>query len=59
MESPYSPSFQIADKVGLMNFFNTFGYVVIDNVLSNEECDSTVDEVWEYLTKRGTLLLTL
>jgi hypothetical protein len=53
MESPYSPSFQITDKDGIVNYFNTYGYVVVDNVLSEEDCNLTGDEVLEYLTKRG------
>ncbi|ETO23648.1 hypothetical protein RFI_13531 [Reticulomyxa filosa] len=30
-------------------FFDTFGIVVIDNVLSNEECEKSQDEIWSHL----------
>lgn len=49
----YTTSFDISDVHGIVNYFDTYGYVVIDNVLSQEECDLTVDECWDYLIKRG------
>ena len=34
-------------------FFDTYGIVVVRNVLSDEECDATVDEMWESVAPLG------
>ena len=49
----YTASFEITNIEEIVNYFDKYGYVVIDNVLSQEECHLSVDECWDYLTKRG------
>ncbi len=36
----------------IQQFFKQFGFVVIRDVLSKEECDATEKDVWEYLESR-------
>lgn len=33
-------------------FFKKYGFVVIDNVLTKEETEDTIDEIWNYLESR-------
>lgn len=49
----YTKSFEISDVEEIANYFDKYGYVVIDNVLGQEDCNLTVDECWDYLIKRG------
>jgi len=44
-------SFTIDDEENYLQFFNKFGFVVIDNVLEKNEIDTTILEVWETLEK--------
>ena len=34
-----------------IEFFNEHGYVIIPNVISDEECDRCLDEIWEMIEK--------
>jgi hypothetical protein len=52
----YNVSFQVHEKEAMLNYFNENGYVVVDNVLSENDCDLSVDEIWMYLEKRGMQL---
>eukprot|EP00761_Pharyngomonas_kirbyi_P003690 gb/GECH01003694.1/.p1 GENE.gb/GECH01003694.1/~~gb/GECH01003694.1/.p1 ORF type:complete len:387 (+),score=91.42 gb/GECH01003694.1/:1-1161(+) len=39
-------SFNIEQTQEIKQFFEKYGFVVVDNVLSSEECDASIDEVW-------------
>ena len=45
----YVTSFDLDDTEELLSFFVTYGFVVIRDVLSSEECDVSCDEVWSSL----------
>ncbi len=34
-----------------MNFFEQYGFVVVNNVLSGDQVNATVDEIWTELEK--------
>ena len=34
-------------------FFEKYGFVIIRDVLTKEECTATVDEIWDYVEKKG------
>jgi len=42
-------SFTVDQQEEYLAFFEKFGFVVVDNVLTQDEVDDTVDEVWQYL----------
>jgi hypothetical protein len=39
-------SFALEDSEGSQAFFDEFGFVVVDNVLSKKECEDTINEIW-------------
>lgn len=41
------PSSFHAQKAEYLEFFNRYGFVVIDNVLDRPEVDATIDEIWK------------
>lgn len=45
----YVVSFDVNDTHGIQTFFNYHGLVAIHNVLNEQECDKTVDEIWDFL----------
>eukprot|EP01127_Copromyxa_protea_P003151 TRINITY_DN13010_c0_g1_i1.p1 TRINITY_DN13010_c0_g1~~TRINITY_DN13010_c0_g1_i1.p1 ORF type:complete len:361 (+),score=76.33 TRINITY_DN13010_c0_g1_i1:119-1201(+) len=51
--SPYYTSFSKDDKEGYLAFFNENGFVVIDDIISQEDCKASQQEVWTYLEQRG------
>jgi len=54
LESPkYYTSFNINQKEEYKAYFDKYGFVVVDNVLSMEECLASQAEVWSFLSKRG------
>eukprot|EP01004_Peranema_trichophorum_P004530 NODE_3447_length_1349_cov_23.266721_g3009_i0.p1 GENE.NODE_3447_length_1349_cov_23.266721_g3009_i0~~NODE_3447_length_1349_cov_23.266721_g3009_i0.p1 ORF type:complete len:386 (+),score=81.51 NODE_3447_length_1349_cov_23.266721_g3009_i0:57-1160(+) len=50
-EQGYVKSFSLENLDEMKDFFNRYGVVVVSNVLSQEECKSTVDEIWSWLEK--------
>eukprot|EP01126_Amoeba_proteus_P040742 TRINITY_DN4362_c0_g1_i5.p1 TRINITY_DN4362_c0_g1~~TRINITY_DN4362_c0_g1_i5.p1 ORF type:complete len:199 (-),score=45.71 TRINITY_DN4362_c0_g1_i5:613-1209(-) len=55
MNDRYFQSFSIDDKESYLQHFHEFGFVVVDNVLSSDECSASVGEVWNYLRERGVM----
>eukprot|EP01091_Cochliopodium_minus_P004263 TRINITY_DN1415_c0_g2_i1.p1 TRINITY_DN1415_c0_g2~~TRINITY_DN1415_c0_g2_i1.p1 ORF type:complete len:365 (-),score=100.75 TRINITY_DN1415_c0_g2_i1:483-1577(-) len=43
----YTKSFSLEELDKAKEFFDDFGFVVVNNVLTNEECELTIDEIWE------------
>ena len=33
----------------MKQFFDEYGFVVVRDVLSKDECDATVEDIWNYL----------
>eukprot|EP01094_Clydonella_sp_ATCC50884_P002954 TRINITY_DN1226_c0_g1_i1.p1 TRINITY_DN1226_c0_g1~~TRINITY_DN1226_c0_g1_i1.p1 ORF type:complete len:449 (-),score=133.42 TRINITY_DN1226_c0_g1_i1:125-1471(-) len=46
-EEGFVRSFAADDTEGIRAFFERYGFVVVDNVLSSAECERTVDEMWQ------------
>lgn len=40
-------SFKVKDTTEIKLFFREYGYVVVDNVITNSECYKTCDEIWD------------
>ncbi|KAL6041506.1 Phytanoyl-CoA dioxygenase [Balamuthia mandrillaris] len=50
-EEGYVHSFSLDDDPqALLDFFQEFGFVVVDNVLDPEDCDRTIDEIWQLVS---------
>lgn len=49
----FAASFDLNDTVAWRAFFDTYGLVVLRDVLSEQECKATVDEMWESLAPLG------
>ncbi len=45
----YVQSFVDPQYPKAVEFFEKFGFVVLADVLSNEECQRSVDDVWDYI----------
>lgn len=45
----YIKSFTVDQDKEILDFFKTFGFVVVRNVLSKEDCQNTVDEMFSIL----------
>ena len=39
----------------ILQFFEDYGFVVIRDVLTEEECEATIDEMWTYIETRAFL----
>lgn len=50
----YTKSFNIEDKTNILLFFKEYGFVIIDNIISNEECKKTELEIFNYLNITDT-----
>eukprot|EP01089_Gocevia_fonbrunei_P020695 TRINITY_DN7773_c0_g1_i1.p1 TRINITY_DN7773_c0_g1~~TRINITY_DN7773_c0_g1_i1.p1 ORF type:complete len:370 (+),score=80.55 TRINITY_DN7773_c0_g1_i1:124-1233(+) len=42
----YVESFNVEDEESWMTFFNKFGFVVIKEILSTEEIEKSIDDIW-------------
>ena len=45
----YVLSFAPEDEEGYLEFFNKYGVVVVNSLLTEEECSKSVDQLWEFL----------
>ncbi|KYQ91451.1 putative phytanoyl-CoA dioxygenase [Tieghemostelium lacteum] len=45
----YLPSFTVEQETEYHQFFKTFGFVIIRDVLSKDECQNTIDDIWNYI----------
>lgn len=52
MNSLYTESFTLNEKKEILHFFEEYGYVVIDNILTKEECENTLDNMNIFLNKK-------
>ena len=43
----YLIAFDVEEEEKIKNFFDEFGFVVIQNCCSKEDCEKTIDEIWE------------
>eukprot|EP01125_Pyxidicula_operculata_P019818 TRINITY_DN7210_c0_g1_i1.p1 TRINITY_DN7210_c0_g1~~TRINITY_DN7210_c0_g1_i1.p1 ORF type:complete len:369 (-),score=82.34 TRINITY_DN7210_c0_g1_i1:26-1132(-) len=53
MSAKYFQSFHVDDHENYVKFFNDNGFAVIDNILSEEECTNSIEEIWNYLEEKG------
>ncbi|KAJ0398429.1 hypothetical protein P43SY_001916 [Pythium insidiosum] len=53
MSSTFVKSYRVEDVDDYVAAFRRDGYVVIEDVLSSQECAKSIDEVWTYLEKDG------
>ena len=44
-------SFECDDVANYMKFFDDYGFVVINNVLTTQEIQSNIEEIWDELEK--------
>ena len=47
-------SFSCDDVEGIKEFYETYGFVVIANAISDEEADAAYSEIWDYLEGRSS-----
>lgn len=45
----FAVSFSVDDEAGFKKFFDEYGFVVVDGVLSEEECNASIEEIWQEL----------
>ena len=43
----YVKSFSIDELDKAKEFFDEYGFMVVNNVLTQEECNLTIDEIWD------------
>eukprot|EP01095_Lingulamoeba_sp_RSL-Kostka_P001398 TRINITY_DN11979_c0_g1_i3.p1 TRINITY_DN11979_c0_g1~~TRINITY_DN11979_c0_g1_i3.p1 ORF type:complete len:220 (+),score=68.45 TRINITY_DN11979_c0_g1_i3:38-697(+) len=48
-EEGFVKDFSVDDIEGIVDFFNEYGFVVVKNVLTDEECDQSIEEIWNYI----------
>eukprot|EP01126_Amoeba_proteus_P017957 TRINITY_DN188_c0_g1_i9.p1 TRINITY_DN188_c0_g1~~TRINITY_DN188_c0_g1_i9.p1 ORF type:complete len:253 (-),score=38.55 TRINITY_DN188_c0_g1_i9:679-1437(-) len=53
-EAGFVQSFTISQTAEYQQFFRTFGFVVIDKVLTPECVDGTIDEIWNHIESTPT-----
>ena len=51
--SGYTKSFSDPEDAQLAAFFEEYGFAVVSNVLTAEECTETIDELWRYVESEG------
>ena len=54
-DSRYYQSFSVHEREAYKTFFEKTGFVVIDDVLTQDECKESIEEIWRYLEDRGML----
>ena len=47
----YTKSFKYTQKEEYKHFFNEYGFVVIDNILTKDQCSDSIDDMWNYIEK--------
>jgi len=50
-EEGYCQAFTPEQEQEYLEFFNTYGVVVVSNILNDEECIRTENEIWEFITR--------
>lgn len=45
----YIQAFGVEETKEIKQFFEKFGFVVIRDVLTKEECDVTIDDMWNFI----------
>lgn len=48
-DARFVKSFSLQQVEEFTQFFHHFGFVVVDNVFSQEECQATIDDIWSIL----------
>ena len=48
-DSKFCKSFSVKEKKEILQFFDEFGFVIINNVLSPKEIQDSIDEIWNIL----------
>jgi len=51
--SDFVQSFTVEQITEYKKFFHEFGFVVIRDIMTTEDCEATVDDIWKYLGKKG------
>jgi ectoine hydroxylase-related dioxygenase (phytanoyl-CoA dioxygenase family) len=52
----YMKSFTIEERQGYKNFFDAYGFVVIRDVISESDCETSIGEVWESLQEKNQFI---
>ena len=55
-DDKYVKSFTVDQKEQYKQFFDEYGVVVIRDILTKEECEKSVEEVWDFLERHHTKL---
>lgn len=50
----YVESFLITQEDEIKEFFNQFGFVVVRDAITPQDCTDTIDEIWTMLEKKST-----
>lgn len=50
-EEGYVQSFSVSEVDKYKEFFKKFGFVVVRDILTKEECEDTIQDIWNNLTK--------
>ena len=48
-DNGYCVSFDQSQHTEILNFWNDYGFVVIKDALTQDQCKQAVDDVWEYI----------
>jgi len=46
-------SFSTTEKEEIINFFNEYGFVVINDILSKKECEESINGIWNYIETKN------
>jgi hypothetical protein len=52
-EEGFCQSFTVDQPSEYMSFFNTYGFVVIRNILSSDQCTNSINEIWQFIESRN------
>jgi len=48
----YIESFSLDQSDLIKQFFNEYGFVVVNKILNESECKNTIDEIWSFVTEK-------
>ena len=49
----YVQSFDVENEAAIKEFFDEYGFVVVRDVFTAEECATTVDDIWEVVQEKA------
>ena len=48
----YTKSFSLNELDKAKEFFDEYGFLVVNDVITKKECEKTIDEIWETVKKK-------